>query len=539
MKQIGLKFGPIATVLAFGFLKATAWSETAVTSRVTDVTVYPDRAQVTRTVEVDLPGGDSVLALAGLPESLDENSVQVQGTANPPIVLQGTNLQREVLTGAANPQARALEQQVQGLEQLSADLTAETASLKQRDIYLANLTTAFAKADKAETTLGELQGIYRFYVDEAAKSAAARQSLQRRQQDVGRELDRAKEDLTRLNQAKTQHRLSISVSTEVATHVRLRVHYQVPDASWLPTYDARVSGDGGPVQLTCAGLVRQHTGEDWTGVILTLSTAQPALNGRMPDFEPVYLRFRESPPMAGPAQVMSNKMQARALPAPLSAPNNLEISAAQVINQGLSVSFRVPMPTDVPSDGEAHRANLQQLALEGEATDVTSPAFDEAAFLRYHLTNRSDAYLLAGDVNLYRDGELIGRSMLGNVPSGSELELDFGRDQNFKVQRKIRVDRRSSSGLINRRQARERKVEVTMENYHPGPCRVIFYDLLPVSQNADITVNDVTFSERPSAQEPETGKLTWEFDVSNREKKVITFSYTVQWPQGKELEERR
>ncbi|HEY0792359.1 MAG TPA: mucoidy inhibitor MuiA family protein [Chthoniobacterales bacterium] len=501
----------------------------------TEVTVYPDRAQVTRTVDVDVPAGNSALALAGLPESLDENSVQVEGAASPPLVLQGTDLRREVLTGAADPQARALEQQVQGLEQLKTGLSADTAALKQRDVYLANLTTAFAKADKGGATVNELQDTYRFYVDETTKSAAARQSLQYRQEEVGRELDRAKQELARLNQARTQHRLLISVSADAATHAQLQVHYLVPDASWQPAYDARVSGDGGPVQLTCAGLVRQRTGEDWTGVILTLSTAQPALNGRMPDFEPVYLRFLEPLPMANPAPGVSSQTEARAFSA--AAPKRLEPSTAQVINQGLSVSFRVLLPTDVPSDGEPHRASLQQLTLEGKPADVTSPVFDETAFLRYHLTNRSDAYLLAGDVTLYRAGALAGRSTLGNVPGGSEFDLDFGRDQNLKVLRKIRLDRRSSSGLINRRDARERKVEVTVENYHPGPFRVTLYDRLPVSQNADISVNDVAFSEPPTAQEPDTGRLTWEFELPGRGKKVITFSYTIQWPQGKALEE--
>jgi uncharacterized protein (TIGR02231 family) len=180
---------------------------------------------------------------------------------------------------------------------------------------------------------------------------------------------------------------------------------------------------------------------------------------------------------------------------------------------------------------------LQQIALEGKPVYVTTPALDQVAFLRYHLTNRSDALLLAGNVNLYRDGDLVGTSSLSDVASGAEFDLDFGRDQNLAVRRKLMVDRRSSSGLINRKDARERKVEIILENHHAAPVRVRLYDGLPVSQNAEITVSGVSFSEAPTAHDQETGKLTWEFDLAAQAKKVIEFGFTVQWPQGKEIVE--
>ena len=48
-------------------------------SRITAVTVYQDRAVVTRTATVELAGGNAELVFANLPQSLNEQSLQVSG----------------------------------------------------------------------------------------------------------------------------------------------------------------------------------------------------------------------------------------------------------------------------------------------------------------------------------------------------------------------------------------------------------------------------------------------------------------------------
>ena len=47
-------------------------------------------------------------------------------------------------------------------------------------------------------------------------------------------------------------------------------------ARWQPTYDIQLQPAQNRVELSLAGLVSQETGEDWSDVALTLSTAIPA-----------------------------------------------------------------------------------------------------------------------------------------------------------------------------------------------------------------------------------------------------------------------
>ena len=50
-----------------------------VDSAITAVTVYTDRAVVTRTGTIELPGGISELEFVNLPQALNEHSLQVSG----------------------------------------------------------------------------------------------------------------------------------------------------------------------------------------------------------------------------------------------------------------------------------------------------------------------------------------------------------------------------------------------------------------------------------------------------------------------------
>ncbi len=74
MRQTAL---PLAALLWVGHLSA---APIEAPSQISAVTVYADRARVTRTAEVSLPEGESVVRLGGLPADLDPSSVQAGGT---------------------------------------------------------------------------------------------------------------------------------------------------------------------------------------------------------------------------------------------------------------------------------------------------------------------------------------------------------------------------------------------------------------------------------------------------------------------------
>ena len=84
--------------------------------------------------------------------------------------------------------------------------------------------------------------------------------------------------------------LTVELECQAAGDLTLELSYTVPQVGWYPLYDARVDFAKGKAELSSFAVVRQTTGEDWSDVQLTLSTARPSVGGRMPELTPWYLR---------------------------------------------------------------------------------------------------------------------------------------------------------------------------------------------------------------------------------------------------------
>jgi uncharacterized protein (TIGR02231 family) len=284
--------------------------------------------------------------------------------------------------------------------------------------------------------------------------------------------------------------------------------------------------------------VRQKTGEDWNNVRLTLSTAQPGRNGRMPELMPSYLDYRTPEPVVSPRAEFAPAAPMLAPNEPARAKEELvqsDEAQAEVQKSGMSVSYQIGLPVTIPADGQAHRANVTVLNLAGSPEYVTTPKLDSAVFLKVHLVNTSDAQLLPGQVSVFRDGEFTGMLTMNLAPAGSDFDLYAGKDDSIKVERKELVNKRSETGMLNRREVEDRRYQLSLQNFRSSPIRLLVYDQLPVSKNADIVVNQGAFSDKPATVDKDSGRLTWEIELPPKVKKVIEFNYSVEWPKGREI----
>jgi hypothetical protein len=89
--------------------------------------------------------------------------------------------------------------------------------------------------------------------------------------------------------------------------------------------------------------------------------------------------------------------------------------------------------------------------------------------------------------------------------------------------------------MLNRKLIEDKKYQITLQDFRSGPVKVSLYDQMPVSKNAEIVVNQGSFSDKPSSIDKDSGKITWDVELKPKEKKVIEFNYSIEWPKGKEV----
>ena len=123
-------------------------------------------------------------------------------------------------------------------------------------------------------------------------------------------------------------------------------------AGWQPMYDLRTASDARSVELAYRAEVWQQTGEDWNGVELSLSTAQPSLGAQGPDPQPIWLRLVE-PGVAGaakrPRRGVGDKLGYVAAEAGEEETPAAPPPFASVESQGLSVRFQLPERATIQS----------------------------------------------------------------------------------------------------------------------------------------------------------------------------------------------
>ena len=120
------------------------------------VTVHPDRARITRRGTVTLAAGPNELVVAGLPETLLDDSVRVAGrteNADQAVRVVGVDVVRRDLVAAPDERVRAAEQAVREAERALAAIDGADAGDAAREQLLQRL--ALRSGDRLARALAE------------------------------------------------------------------------------------------------------------------------------------------------------------------------------------------------------------------------------------------------------------------------------------------------------------------------------------------------------------------------------------------------
>ena len=254
------------------------------------VTVYQDRAVVTRSASSELAAGEHELVLENLPASLQENSLQVSAKSTGQASLLDVKVRDAFQADTNNERVRALQEQLRKLEAQQAELDDEATVLdNQRELVLMMQRGATEPAKEgARLTLDELKAIQTLSADSLGKTLASLRQVAERKTVLEREIDALQQQLNVVQGQLSRRSKTVTLRVNLARagKVDLAVSYAVGGARWTPAYDARLRPADRSVDLGYFGVISQNTGEDWKNVKLTLSTARPSLGGGAPPLQP-------------------------------------------------------------------------------------------------------------------------------------------------------------------------------------------------------------------------------------------------------------
>jgi len=535
---------------ALWFATVPAATIAATDSRIVEVTVYPDRAEVVREARVELPKGASTIELSGIPFGADPDSIRVSARGVP-ATFGAVEIRARVDEPKESAEQKALEAEVKRLEGEIAKIGVQSGTSNDLREFLKSLRATTSERESENLGAGRadpasIQAVYDLLSTRLGQLGEAdlerRAALERFNKEL--QLARAKLAAAPAPGSMRSRTAQAEVDAAQAGALTLRLAYLVPGAWWQPSYRATLDPKSGEVALVSEGIVRQQTGEDWNGVKLLLSTASPSRGVAPPEMSTWLLRPYE-------AQAGAKQVENRAIVSGVSAKDSYQNvlvlapgvadeiettvdtapTQAAIVRSAYNVSFEVPGASDVPSDGADHRVVLRQETLPGTLDYRAAPAIQPSAYLTSVVKAPAKYPLLAGPMRVMAGGAYLGTYALPETPAEAELTIPFGVDNRVKLTRVRQPQERGSEGITGKTRQISYEFRTTLENLRDEKVTVTVEDRVPVSEDQRIEValgKETTSGHRESKHRP--GVLLWNVELAARETKRLVLAYTVRHP---------
>ncbi|HUN21594.1 MAG TPA: mucoidy inhibitor MuiA family protein [Anaerolineales bacterium] len=508
-----------------------------------EVTLFSDRALITRRGKVNVQSGVQTIRIENLPLHLLTESVRVSGRGNARAVLLGVQVERQFFAVTPASNAQQLEQQLEQEQENLLALQQQEQVLKKEGEYLQQLGNqgeVYARAlSLRERTPAQQAELFDFVRQRLLGLSQLQLKMQRQQRASEREIKRLQAELRQVQAQRPTERNTVVVelSAQQAGDLELDIKYILPDASWQPLYDIRYTPEN--LQVAYLAEVRQNSGEDWQGVKMTLSTANLSQGiSEIPELDPWYVHLR---PIAPPPMPKRAMLQRSAMPmmaenvgaVSADAAPEMVMNSASVENAGLSVQYQLAGDIQLAGNNTARKLSIADVGVKARLDFVTAPIHSEQVVRRLSIENTSGLTLLPGMAQLFANDEFLGRTALELVVNGQSFELALGVDEQIRVERKL-AQRKVEKTLLSGRRKIVYTYTIEMQNLYQQTQTVLVREHLPHPMEESIKCNLLSITPEAS-EKSELSLLEWKLSLSGGAKQTVQYSYAVEYPADREI----
>jgi len=534
-------------LLMFAF-STTAFAQEAkdvkpAASKIVSVTVYQNTALVTREVTLPEGAGQTEVIVSPLPAGTMESSLYAEG--GEAVRILSTRFRARAIAEDNREEVRKLEAEIKlvqkGLQENEAELKGAVLNMafliKLEGFTAATMTTLTEKGHlDSEKTIALATHIRETRAKGIKDETRLKQSIEADQTKLAflqRQLQEKAGGVSRTE------RDAVIVLDKKAGAATAKLNYLVGNATWRPQYKLRAGTKANEaVTVEYLASVTQQSGEDWNGVSLILSTAQPLLNAAPPDLKSLEVAIGQGGPKVDPSSgtltfggtadaakaLRENTMTANTLRSQSamnynaknpSAGSQLANEAAAleqfrdlltareeigktegvavgILGNGPSVTFRLKSKLTLPSRNDEQTLEITKLELTPKFYYKAVPVVTPHVYRLADLTNTSDFILLPGEATMYLDTDFVGQTQIPTVAIGKPFTVGFGVDPQLQIQRKLVDKTRTMQGG---NQVLTFKYRILLSSYKTVPAEVQVWDRMPHSEAAQSIVPTLSKGE--------------------------------------------
>jgi len=538
-------------------------AEKGIASRITKVTVYSDRALISREASVALTPETQFIRFTKLPGWVDEGSVRA-ATSTGKII--DVTVERRFLARSTDEGFRKVElehkkllQRLQALQDELMILNSQKSHVESIRIFSTDkLSKDAVMHDIKVDTYGQ---VVDFVTDTLRKTAAAKRNVDFEIAQLAPEVEASSRNLEELSRLTKLEETTVSVAVQgtSAGNATLTLTYATPGATWEPMHEVRASGaDPDNVELNSFAVVTQTTGEDWTHAELSFSTQSSSESEKIPELEMMALGKTQETSRSFTRQVTSFSSAQKKFEEQNRHWNRMNQASSQRISEmeqfeqsytdnlamlertqsktvaifqglqtrGTTAHFVAKDPAIVRSDGRSIRLRIGSSRIKAKRQIIAAPEESLNAAVTLDMNNKTQQPLLPGTVARYQDGAFLGMTDVDFVAKDEDFSLFFSVADQIKLTREL--DKHQSSLSRKERNRMQLAFISTAKNLSDRRVTLVLAERIPVSENTDIRVSNVKIgpNEKPDAK----GIVRWTVTLEPKEQREFRISYQVDYP---------
>jgi len=566
----------IFTCAIIGLVAVSAVAEPpATTGTISKVTVYRGQAQVTRSIDADLPEGASELVITNLPEKIIPESLYAQTSGK--VKVLSVRYREKAVRQDTREEVKLLDSRIEDVKnkQFHAKRDRENAEVlwtKFRDLWKLAVDGANVDLNRSIMQSEQIASFTQYLEAKAIEWHQKIVALQDDEANLAKELELLERKRRELDagRSRTEREAVLYISNQGGKKAAIELNYLVNGANWLPQYNLRAEAKKSSVLIEYNAVVNQTSGENWDGVALMLSTAEPTMVSAAPVLDPMLVAL--SPPVQTQQLVQMDIARqyrsSRKVNVKLGISANDELNTLAMENQayffradkkqledfqqklaeisrieGVSVTYNLPGRLTLPSRSDQQIVTIAAVTAKADFALVATPLLTDYVYLQAELLNDSDTILLPGQAAMFRNGDFVGRSAVSLVTIGEKFTAGFGIDSQVQVTRELQ-DKKTRIQGGNRIDTYNYRM--TLSNYTNSAVSLQLLDRLPYTNDSSIKI-ELVKTEPELSQDSEylrsarkKGILRWDLHLEpntvDRKATVVEYSYTMEYDRNMQIQ---
>jgi len=555
-------------IVVFAFLlgsifRVQAGEKEIVKATLNEVTVYSQGAQLHHKANYTVKTGVTEIIVEGISSYIDAKSIQVKAVGNVVILDSRYSLyypQPGPLTEDGIPVK--IKRDIALLEDSLRNLSYDQKEI-QDEIDVLNTTKSIVMNNgsmksqgRVNDSLNFLKQAVEFYslkITEINKKLLALEKRKNEKIDKRKEMEERLVNLRNYQNGSGLNpknnnpipRIIVTVSSTEPVSGKMNLSYFVSNAGWTPFYDLRSEALTGKINLTYKAQVYQNTGLDWNDVKLNISTNNPYANKTKPELQPWYIDYttyrveatkKRNLDYNQPASVQTEAFNMGYTFNSNAFEDKEALTANQfttVVQQLIAAEFKIDLPYTIKSNNEQHMVLIKQTDLDTKFKYYSVPKIDKGVYLVAQMTKLDELQLVPARANIFFDGSYIGETYIDPTSMDDTLNLSLGKDPNIMVKRTL-LKKDSKDKIIAEKRERSFAYSIEVKNMKSIPVEIVIQDQIPITQNADITIEKSDLGKGGNLDET-TGLMEWSFTLKPKESKLFDYNFKVKHNKDKQV----